>query len=590
MRKEENASSVIADQTALAPNFSAVDCAPIIMLVFNRPEHTRQVFSAIREARPSRLYVAANGPRELPGDHERCAQVRSIVQQIDWPCQVQMLFRNINLGCGLAVRSALDWFFQHESEGIILEDDCLPSRSFFRYCTELLKKYCNDTRVMSISGSDFVGRQSDASYYFSMYHDPWGWATWRRAWQVCDHELKNWRLFLASDGLRSISDGDPLFEAYWRSMFEAMYEERYDTWDYQFMFSQFAQHGLTCRPCINLVQNIGHQPDATHTKNPLNPLANLPNFEMRFPLRHPNMMIRDFSADKMIGRWRFGVRNRDLEDRGGWGLYSGVVKGVKQSLSTIIGPKQLGMIDYLRFSKQSDARSGSPFNGQCKRQELFLSLIQSCQPAAIIETGTYRGASTEFMSETSRVAVYSIDTNARHFGFAKMRLRKHRNVRLFLGDSRDVLLKFFEGEGHGYADKRLLFYLDAHEGHRGEDHPLADELTTILLGASQAVIMIDDFQVPDDPGYDYDTYGIGKALTHAWIARILGHYEVTEFYPSTPSAEETGSRRGCVVLARNPHLIDVLSKISLLQKWPHKRSRDEAEHLAMHGLAAKQTS
>jgi predicted O-methyltransferase YrrM len=417
---------------------------------------------------------------------------------------------------------------------------------------------------MSISGGDFLGRPSDASYYYSMYHDPWGWATWRRAWKLCDHELKQWRLFLSSDGLQSVSDGDTKFEGYWRSIFEAMYQGRIDTWDYPFMFSQFAQRGLTCRPCINMVTNIGHEPEATHTKNPLNPLANLPNFEMSFPLRHPVMMIRDFGADKMIGSWRFGVRNRDIEDQGR--LYNRAVKAVKQSLSTTVGPKQLGMIDYLRFSKQPDSWGG-PFNGQRKRQELFVSLIHNGRPAAIIETGTCRGTSTLFMAEASRAAVYSVETNARTFSFAKLRLRKHRNVRLFLGDSREVLPKFFEREGRSYAGQRLLFYLDAHEAHRGEEHPLAGELTTILLAVPQAIIMIDDFQVPGDPGYEYDTYGVGKALTRAWIAKHLGHYALTEFYPSTPSAEESGARRGCVVLGRDPYVVDMLSSIPLLRKW-----------------------
>jgi predicted O-methyltransferase YrrM len=535
----------------------------VLLLIFNRPDTTGQVMEAIRAAQPSRLYVAADGPCDRPGEAGRCKTARQIATAVDWPCRLHTLFREQNLGCRLAVRSALDWFFDHESEGIILEDDCLPSQSFFRYCTELLQKYRNDTRVMSVSGSDYLGRQSDTSYYYSIYHDPWGWATWRRAWKLCDHEMKAWPLFLAADGLRSLSDGDLQFELHWRNIFEAMYQgRRLDTWDYPVMFTQFAQRGLTCRPCVNMVKNIGHHPDAVHTKSPLHPLGNLPNSEMGFPLRHPAVMIRDLYADKIIGRWRFDVGAHGIEDRAG--LHNRAVKPVKQSLSTIIGPKRLGIVDYLRFSKQGDC---GPFNGQRKRQELFVSLIQSCQPSAIIETGTYRGASTEFMSEASKVSVYSIETSARNFSFAKMRLRNRRNVRLLLGDSRKVLLKFFEGEGRSYANQRLLFYLDAHEAHHAEDHPLAEELTTILLAVSQPIIMIDDFQVPDDPGYDYDIYGVDKVLSRAWIARDIGRYELTEFYPRTPSTEETGSRRGCVVLARNPDDIGALSSIPLLRKW-----------------------
>ena len=150
-----------------------MDCAPVIMLVFNRPEQTRRVFAAIQEARPSRLYVAADGPRGAE-DEERCAEVRSIVQNVQWSCHLETLFRDRNLGCGSAVHSALNWFFEHEHAGIILEDDCLPSQSFFRYCTELLARYGHDARIMSICGSDFLGgkHQCGASYYYSMYHAP----------------------------------------------------------------------------------------------------------------------------------------------------------------------------------------------------------------------------------------------------------------------------------------------------------------------------------------------------------------------------------------------------------------------------------
>jgi hypothetical protein len=279
------------------------------MLVFNRPEQTRRVFAAIQEARPSRLYVAADGPRGLPGDEERCTEVRSLVQHVQWPCQIETLFRDQNLGCGVAVRSALDWFFEHEPEGIILEDDCLPSQSFFRYCTELLARYRHDTRVMSICGSDFLSgkHQTDASYYFSMYHDPWGWATWRRAWKLCDHNLKNWQQFFASGGLKSLSDGQPEFERYWRNIFNDMQAGAIDTWDYPFIFSQFANRGLTCRPLVNMITNIGHHSSATHTKYELDPLSNLPKFELQFPLRHPVVMVRDFGADQLLSRTRFGI-------------------------------------------------------------------------------------------------------------------------------------------------------------------------------------------------------------------------------------------------------------------------------------------
>jgi hypothetical protein len=162
---------------------------------------------------------------------------------------------------------------------------------------------------MSICGSDFLRgkHETDASYYFSMYHDPWGWATWRRAWKLCDHNLKNWQQFFASGGLKSLSDGKPEFERYWRNIFNDMQAGTIDSWDYPFIFSQFANRGLTCRPVVNMIANIGHHSTATHTKYELDPLSNLPKFELLFPLRHPAVMVRDFGADQLLSRTRFGI-------------------------------------------------------------------------------------------------------------------------------------------------------------------------------------------------------------------------------------------------------------------------------------------
>jgi len=116
--------------------------SPVLFLIFNRPDTTTRVFEAIRAARPERLYVAADGPRMTrEGEAERCAEARRIATAVDWPCEVKTLFRETNLGCRAAVSGAITWFFEHEEEGIILEDDCLPDPSFFPYCTELLAHY-----------------------------------------------------------------------------------------------------------------------------------------------------------------------------------------------------------------------------------------------------------------------------------------------------------------------------------------------------------------------------------------------------------------------------------------------------------------
>ena|ERR1700683_469944 len=243
---------------------------------------------------------------------------------------------------------------------------------------------------------------------------------------------------------------------------------------------------------------------------------------------------------------------------------SGIVQIAKQYVATMIGPANNGMIDYFRFAKRGDPL-GVPFNGQHKRRELFLSLVLACRPAAIVETGTYVGASTEFMAKATKLPVYSVEADARNFGFAKMRLRRNRNVRLSLADSREFLIDFIACNGARYGGYPLLFYLDAHWG---DDLPLFDELANIFSFFSLAIVLIDDFQVPDDSGYGYDYYGFGKTLNRAYITRHLSKYQLAEFYPTTPSAAESGLRRGCVVLARDTGVIDLLSKIALLRRWP----------------------
>ena len=153
---------------------------PVLFLVFNRPDTTAQVFEAIRQAKPPRLYVASDGAREdKEGELEKVKQVREIVSQVDWNCEVKTLFRDKNLGCKIAVSSAIDWFFEQEEMGIILEDDCLPHPTFFRFCQELLERYRDDERIGMISGNNFqFGRKcTDYSYYFSMYSHIWGWAS-----------------------------------------------------------------------------------------------------------------------------------------------------------------------------------------------------------------------------------------------------------------------------------------------------------------------------------------------------------------------------------------------------------------------------
>ncbi len=280
-----------------------MNTSAVLFLVFNRPDVTTRVFESIRKAKPSKLYIAADGARPyVNGEMEKVSSVREIATSVDWCCDVKTLFREQNLGCKKAVSSAITWFFEHEEEGIILEDDCVPHESFFPYCLELLERYRNDTRVMMISGNNFQSHKNidkNYSYYFSKYGHIWGWATWRRAWNHFDGNLSSWPE-IKENGLIDKIAGDDSFSVFWADTFDACYAGKIDTWDYHWVYSCWVQSGLVMIPNVNLVSNIGFGEDATHT-NTGSILMEIPAHEIKLPLSHPPYIIQDRKADCYIG-------------------------------------------------------------------------------------------------------------------------------------------------------------------------------------------------------------------------------------------------------------------------------------------------
>lgn len=290
-------------------DLKSLDC-PVLFLVFNRPDTTQRVFEAIRQAKPRKLYVAADGPRkENVGESDRVAAVREIATNVDWACEIITRFCDENQGCKMAVSSAIAWFFANEEEGIILEDDCLPSQSFFLFCQELLMKYRYDTRVMAISGDNFQdGRRcSGYSYYFSRYSHVWGWASWRRAWKLYDRNITTWPEVKENGFLADISGNDEAFILFWQAIFDKTYAGMIDTWDFQWLYSCWVQNGLTVLPNVNLVSNIGFGEEATHTLQTNSPVAGLPELEIDFPLKHPPLLIRNSIADKFTETSQFKI-------------------------------------------------------------------------------------------------------------------------------------------------------------------------------------------------------------------------------------------------------------------------------------------
>ena len=282
--------------------------SPVLFLIFNRPETTQQVFSAIREAKPPRLYVAADGPRsDYPNEDEKCEHSRKIATNVDWDCEVKTLFRDQNIGCRLAVGQAIYWFFEQEPEGIILEDDCLPSQSFFWFCQEMLEYFRNDKAVGVICGfySNELEYKPSASFFFSRYLRVWGWAGWRRSNEGYDSNI-NLLIEKQNTWKKDIfSRTDIFLKRYWQDMFEEVGSGKIDTWDIQLQYLLWQKKQQVIVSSKNLVQNIGWAQGAHPlTKDNNHELA---TSEINFPLTTPDMTERDTRADQVIEKISYQI-------------------------------------------------------------------------------------------------------------------------------------------------------------------------------------------------------------------------------------------------------------------------------------------
>jgi len=280
----------------------------IALLIFNRADTTKRVFEAVRQAKPRKLLVVADGPRvDRPGEAEKCAATRNVIEQVDWDCDVLTNYSNSNLGCGVRISTGLDWVFSEVEEAIILEDDCLPHPHFFDFCEVLLDRYRDDERIMHIDGNhhliDYRNQSSKYSYYFSRYPLIWGWATWRRAWQHYDFKVERLKEFIDDGWLEKFLENKR--DTYvWERNFGGLYGNLY-TWDYQWILTCWIHQGLAIHPEVNLVSNIGFGAESTHTRNDKNPFSSLPTKALTFPLTHPPFMIRDSEADHHLQNTQF---------------------------------------------------------------------------------------------------------------------------------------------------------------------------------------------------------------------------------------------------------------------------------------------
>jgi len=271
---------------------------PVVLIVFNRPEPTAAVFETVRRLRPSQLLIIADGPRpDRPDDPARCLETRRVVSDIDWPCDCKTNFADVNIGLKGRIHSGLDWVFEQVERAIILEDDCVADPTFFPYCAELLERYADDERVMTISGNNyhFGSIPFPHSYFFSRHMHCWGWATWRRAWKLHDPTLPYWPSLKADGWIESFVQ-DSGERRHWHDVLDAAALGHLNSWAYPWSYSIMRHNGLNIHPAVNLVSNIGFGPEATHTREE-SMLSKIPTQPMTWPLNHPPHVLRNFTAD-----------------------------------------------------------------------------------------------------------------------------------------------------------------------------------------------------------------------------------------------------------------------------------------------------
>lgn len=248
---------------------------PILFLIFNRPENTQRAFEEIKRQKPKYLYVAADGARpHITEDMEKCKATRELViKGIDWDCELKTLFRDKNFGCGKAVQSALDWFFDEVEMGVIIEDDIIPAPSFFRYAEIVLNRFKDNSQIFSINGCSLSYENHKYDFGLTRYFNMWGWATWRRS-----NDLVN-KTWVTYDGINDFKKGSELLKSLslptilphkewiykWQYLFDGTKSGKIDTWDYQWVYTCLKNQQYCIRPNLNMINNIGFNENATHT-------------------------------------------------------------------------------------------------------------------------------------------------------------------------------------------------------------------------------------------------------------------------------------------------------------------------------------
>lgn len=272
---------------------------PILFIIFKRDYTAARVFEKIREIKPCKLYVSADGPRN-ESERLACDQTRALIQQVDWGCDVKVMFREKNLGCKYGPYTSISWFLEQEEEGIILEDDCVPDLSFFPFVQEMLETYRHDMRIGMIAGHSDVTIPMSTSYVFSRFKACWGWATWRRAWRFMDLELQQY------DYRREVAPlmvYDQRRLPHWLTALDLIDQNKVSAWDWPWYFSLAAQSMLCIFPAKNLISNIGFGEDGTHCLGEA-PEEAIVSYSLDFPLKHPETVLVNWEFEQA---WERGL-------------------------------------------------------------------------------------------------------------------------------------------------------------------------------------------------------------------------------------------------------------------------------------------
>ena len=270
---------------------------PILILLYNREDLSSKLYKTLETIRPSILFINADGPKkDNPGDFDKCQNARNVFSFISWDCEVKYNYLNSNKGCKNSVSDGISWFFKNVEYGIILEDDCIPSPSFFLFCKELLERFRFDERMFHINGTNFLGDNIpviEESYSFTLFTSIWGWATWRRAWEKYDINMKSFPNF------NKTYFDDKSYSNYAKFHYQKSFEEAYfdaetNCWANAWLFTILINKGITITPKYNLVTNVGADNNSTNyfIKNRFR--DNLNSLELDFPLVHPEFSVNHF--------------------------------------------------------------------------------------------------------------------------------------------------------------------------------------------------------------------------------------------------------------------------------------------------------